>query len=147
MRRLESATTSPAKKKKFEIAKVFEIKILDSFYPNKSFFFFGNLNNSPLFHSLSHPLTLTSNPPSPTLILATDPQSHGCRCLSPSLYQCWVVKSMVDQCFDRFRGFNLDALLDMSSDDLVKLFTTGARRRYLFFPSYISSFIFYLFVL
>lgn len=29
-----------------------------------------------------------------------------------------------------FRGVDLDALLDMSTDDLVKLFTARARRRF-----------------
>lgn len=29
-----------------------------------------------------------------------------------------------------FRGVDLDALLDMSTDELVKLFTARARRRY-----------------
>ena len=43
-----------------------------------------------------------------------------------------------------FRGVDLDALLDMSTDDLVKLFTARARRRFFFF-SYISSFIFICF--
>ena len=30
-----------------------------------------------------------------------------------------------------FRGVDLDALLDMSTDELVKLFTARARRRYM----------------
>ncbi|XP_030941259.1 40S ribosomal protein S15-like [Quercus lobata] len=33
-------------------------------------------------------------------------------------------------CFDRFKGVDLDALLDMSTDDLVKLFIARARRRF-----------------
>lgn len=31
-----------------------------------------------------------------------------------------------------FRGVDLDSLLDMSTDELVKLFTARARRRYIF---------------
>lgn len=32
-----------------------------------------------------------------------------------------------------FRGVDLDALLDMSTDELVKLFTARARRRYIIY--------------
>ena len=45
----------------------------------------------------------------------------------------------------RFRGVDLDALLDMSTDDLVKLFTARARRRFFFF-FFFSSFIFICFI-
>ena len=40
----------------------------------------------------------------------------------------------------RFRGVDLDALLDMSTDDLIKLFTARACKRFFFF-----IFHFYLF--
>ena len=48
------------------------------------------------------------------------------------------------RCLDHFRGIDLDALLNMSTNDLVKLFTARACKRYLFFSSYMSSFIFLL---
>nr|POE45834.1 40s ribosomal protein s15 [Quercus suber] len=35
-----------------------------------------------------------------------------------------------NRCFDRFKGIDLDAFLDMSTDELVKLFTARARRRF-----------------
>ena len=43
-----------------------------------------------------------------------------------------------------FRGVDLDALLDMSTDDLVKLFTARARRRFFFFHIFRLSFLFVL---
>lgn len=39
-----------------------------------------------------------------------------------------------------FRGVDLDALLDMSTDELVKLFHARARRRYFFFMLYVYFF-------
>lgn len=38
-----------------------------------------------------------------------------------------------------FRGVDLDALLDMSTDELVKLFTARARRRYSICPTSTNS--------
>lgn len=38
-----------------------------------------------------------------------------------------------------FRGVDLDALLDMSTDELVKLFSARARRRYLPHSIFLTS--------